>query len=83
MEVTKIENEKKRWKILLTQIKELAKKMHGFGFRLKMHNKDGINRNRLTRFFQMRNPPRIDTIITMLDALGYEIIIKKKKKKRK
>ena len=80
MKVTKIEKEKEQWEVLIAQIKQIAEKTHGFGFRLKMHEKNGINRNRLTRFFQMRNPPRINTIITVLDALGYEIILKKKRK---
>ena len=80
MKVTKIEKEKETWEVLISQIKQIAEKTHGFGFRVKMYKKNGINRNRLTRFFQMRNPPRINTIITMLDALGYEIVLKKKRK---
>ena len=80
MKNKKIDAEKEKWKQLIIEIKALARKKYGYGFRLRMYDNSKINRNRLTRFFQIKNPPRLDTIYTMLDDLEYEIVLKKKKK---
>ena len=79
MNKTKIDIEKEDWQLLIEQLIVFAKKKYGTGFRLKIHEADGINRNRLTRFFQSKNPPRLDTLFLILNALDYEIQLKKKK----
>ncbi len=74
--------QQEQWQEFMQQLTEVAIKKYGNGFRIKIHEHAGINKNRLSRIFKNEYPPRLNSIFDVLNALDLEITLKKKRKKR-
>jgi transcriptional regulator with XRE-family HTH domain len=76
--------EKEDWYNFMVDLKEKVKKKYGYGYQVKIADEIGLNKNRISRFFNLRNPPRLDTIFIISNLLNEDVYIKKKQRiKRK
>lgn len=78
-----MENEQlkqEEWQEFMIQLKEFAIKKYGKKFRIKIHQEHNVNQNRLSRIFKNENPPRLNSIFDILNALDLEVVLKKKRK---
>jgi len=76
-----MKKELKDWEGFMSTLIKEAEKQKGQYFRTEITKTTKINRNRLYRFFNMKNPPKLDTLFIILNFLDLELVIRKKENK--
>lgn len=64
-----------KYKILITQLKHIAEE-NNISYQ-KIADITGISRSNISRFFAMKNNPRLDTFLSISDALEANVVIRK------
>lgn len=72
------EKENEDWHQFMVDLKEKIKKKYGYGYQVKIANEIGLNKNRISRFFNLRNPPRLDTIFIIAKLVNEDVCINRK-----